>query len=47
MKPHIAVVRAGFAAEHKDSESATMEGALASGIRAARQVMETISEQRI
>ncbi|MCP5101503.1 MAG: FAD-dependent oxidoreductase [Chloroflexi bacterium] len=33
-----------FASEYTDQDSATMEGALASGLRAAREVMETVDE---
>ena len=34
-----------FAGEHTAEQSATMEGALASGLRASKQVMEKINEQ--
>ena len=44
MKQPIDVVEAAFSGRHIDKESANMEGALASGLRAARQAMETISE---
>jgi monoamine oxidase len=52
MKLHVAVVGVGFAAgrlffagEHTAEQSATMEGAIASGLRASEQVMEKINEQ--